>query len=107
MAGPLVDGMVVSRRTLSVLVRQTAVNMCHRHRMENDGLVPELMGLALELKGVAGVSPRTEGVSPRGALELKGVAGVSPRTEGVSPRGALELKGLVLELKGVAWRIMD
>lgn len=37
MAGPLVDGMVVSRRVLSVLVRQTAVNMCGRHRMENEG----------------------------------------------------------------------
>lgn len=55
MAGPLVDGMVVSGRTLSVLVRQTAVNMCHRHRMENDGLVLELKGridgLVLGLKG--------------------------------------------------------
>ena len=36
-AGPLVEGMVVSRRTLSILVRQTAVNMCSRHRMENEG----------------------------------------------------------------------
>ena len=36
-AGPLIDGMVVSRRTLSALVRQTAVNMCTRHRMENEG----------------------------------------------------------------------
>ena len=37
LAGPLIDGMVVSRRTLSVLVRQTAMNMCSRHRMENEG----------------------------------------------------------------------
>lgn len=41
-AGPLVEGMVVSRRTLSVLVRQTAVNMCSRHRMENEGSVCNL-----------------------------------------------------------------
>ena len=37
LAGPLIDGMVVSRRTLGVLVRQTAINMCSRHRMENEG----------------------------------------------------------------------
>ncbi len=37
MAGPLIDGMVVSRRSLSALVRQTTLNMCQRHRMENEG----------------------------------------------------------------------
>ena len=37
LAGPLIEGMVVSRRTLSSLVRQTAVNLCIRHRLENEG----------------------------------------------------------------------
>lgn len=37
MAGPLIDGMVVSRRSLSVLVRQTTLNMCQRRRMETEG----------------------------------------------------------------------
>lgn len=35
-AGPLMDGMVVSRRILSLLVRQTATNMCSRFRMESE-----------------------------------------------------------------------
>ncbi len=37
MPGPLIDGMVVSRRSLSSLVRQTTLNMCQRHRMQNEG----------------------------------------------------------------------
>ncbi len=36
MAGPLVDGQVVSRRVLGTLVRQTALNMCRRRRLESD-----------------------------------------------------------------------
>ncbi|XP_061428137.1 ral GTPase-activating protein subunit beta isoform X2 [Lethenteron reissneri] len=36
MAIPLVDGMVVSRRALGSLVRQTAVNACRRKRLESD-----------------------------------------------------------------------
>ena len=36
LAIPLVDGMVVSRRTLGALVRQTAVNICRRRRLENE-----------------------------------------------------------------------
>lgn len=35
--GPLIDGVVVSSRCLSVLVRQTVINVCARHRMENEG----------------------------------------------------------------------
>ena len=34
--GPLVDGMVVSRRTLGTMVRQTAINICRRRRLEID-----------------------------------------------------------------------
>ncbi|XP_038075013.1 ral GTPase-activating protein subunit beta-like isoform X2 [Patiria miniata] len=37
---PLVDGMVVSRRSLGTLVRQTAINACHRKRMETDSYSP-------------------------------------------------------------------
>uniref|UniRef100_A0A674NWH6 Ral GTPase-activating protein subunit beta n=1 Tax=Takifugu rubripes TaxID=31033 RepID=A0A674NWH6_TAKRU len=33
---PLVDGMVVSRRALGFLVRQTVINMCRRKRLESD-----------------------------------------------------------------------
>jgi hypothetical protein len=36
LAIPLIDGMVVSRRALGTLVRQTALNMARRKRLEND-----------------------------------------------------------------------
>ena len=36
MAIPLVDGMVVSRRSLGTLVRQTAINICRRKRLESE-----------------------------------------------------------------------
>ena len=35
--GPIINGMVVSRRSLSVLIRHTATNLCARHRMDNEG----------------------------------------------------------------------
>uniref|UniRef100_A0AAY4EUX0 Ral GTPase-activating protein subunit beta n=1 Tax=Denticeps clupeoides TaxID=299321 RepID=A0AAY4EUX0_9TELE len=37
---PLVDGMVVSRRSLGFLVRQTVINACRRKRLENDSYSP-------------------------------------------------------------------
>eukprot|EP00058_Branchiostoma_floridae_P005409 XP_002590897.1 hypothetical protein BRAFLDRAFT_116449 [Branchiostoma floridae] len=37
---PLVDGMVVSRRALGALVRQTAINICHRRRLDTDTYQP-------------------------------------------------------------------
>ncbi|XP_042901218.1 ral GTPase-activating protein subunit beta isoform X2 [Parasteatoda tepidariorum] len=40
LALPLVDGMVVSRRTLGVLVRQTALNMLKRRRLDADSCQP-------------------------------------------------------------------
>ncbi|PSN44105.1 Ral GTPase-activating protein subunit beta [Blattella germanica] len=40
LATPLVDGMVVSRRALGSLVRQTALNMCRRRRLDNDSYQP-------------------------------------------------------------------
>ena len=39
-ATPLVDGMVVSRRAVGPLVRQTALNMCRRKRLEADVYQP-------------------------------------------------------------------
>lgn len=36
LATPLIDGMVVSRRVLGTLVRQTALNMGRRKRLDND-----------------------------------------------------------------------
>lgn len=36
LATPLVDGMVVSRRALGPLVRQTALNMARRKRLDSD-----------------------------------------------------------------------
>ncbi|XP_071834992.1 ral GTPase-activating protein subunit beta-like isoform X2 [Apostichopus japonicus] len=40
LAVPLIDGMVVSRRTLGAVVRQTAVNVCNRKRLESDNYSP-------------------------------------------------------------------
>jgi len=38
--GPLVDGMVVSRRVLGTMVRSTALNFCRRRRLEIDNYSP-------------------------------------------------------------------
>ncbi|XP_041352672.1 ral GTPase-activating protein subunit beta-like isoform X2 [Gigantopelta aegis] len=40
MAIPLVDGMLVSRRTLGTMVRQTAINICRRKRMDSEMYQP-------------------------------------------------------------------
>lgn len=34
---PLVDGMVISKQVVGTMVRQTALNICRRKRLENDG----------------------------------------------------------------------
>lgn len=36
LATPLVDGMVISKRVLGTLIRQTAYNMAKRRRLDND-----------------------------------------------------------------------
>ena len=36
LATPLIDGMVVSRRVLGNLIRQTSLNMARRKRLENE-----------------------------------------------------------------------
>ncbi|XP_015122062.1 ral GTPase-activating protein subunit beta isoform X3 [Diachasma alloeum] len=40
LATPLIDGMLVSRRVLGTLVRQTAINMARRKRLDNDSYHP-------------------------------------------------------------------
>lgn len=40
LALPLVDGMVTSRRILSLLIRQTALNLCRRRRLDADSSLP-------------------------------------------------------------------
>lgn len=35
-ATPLIDGMVVSKRTVGTLIRQTVYNMAKRRRLDND-----------------------------------------------------------------------
>ncbi|KAL8179297.1 UNVERIFIED_CONTAM: hypothetical protein K2H54_062612 [Gekko kuhli] len=37
---PLVDGMIMSRRALGFLVRQTVINICRRKRLESDSYNP-------------------------------------------------------------------
>lgn len=36
---PLVDGMIVSRRSAGQLIRQTVLNICKRRRLDSDRLV--------------------------------------------------------------------
>lgn len=36
LASPLIDGMIISRRALGPLVRQTALNMARRRRLDCD-----------------------------------------------------------------------
>ena len=40
LATPLVDGMVISRRSVGSMVRQTASNMCRRRRLDTDTYQP-------------------------------------------------------------------
>uniref|UniRef100_T1JGQ1 Rap-GAP domain-containing protein n=1 Tax=Strigamia maritima TaxID=126957 RepID=T1JGQ1_STRMM len=50
---PLLDGMVVSRRVLGPLVRQTALNVCRRRRLENDCYQPPHMRRKFKLQEIA------------------------------------------------------
>lgn len=49
---PLVDGMVVSRRTLGTLVRQTALNMLRRKRLDADSCQPPHVRRKLKIQDV-------------------------------------------------------
>lgn len=50
--GPLVDGMVVSRRALGTMVRQTAVNICRRRRLEIDSYSPPQVCRKLKIQDI-------------------------------------------------------
>lgn len=52
LALPLVDGMVVSRRTLGTLVRQTALNMCRRRRLDTDSCQPPHVRRRLKIQDI-------------------------------------------------------
>ncbi|XP_070179509.1 ral GTPase-activating protein subunit beta-like isoform X2 [Littorina saxatilis] len=49
---PLVDGMVVSRRTLGTLVRQTAINICRRRRLESEAYQPPHVRRKLKIQDI-------------------------------------------------------
>ncbi|XP_014675293.1 PREDICTED: ral GTPase-activating protein subunit beta-like [Priapulus caudatus] len=53
MATPLVDGMLVSRRTLGMLVRQTTVNMHRRRRLDSDMYQPPHVKRRLKIQEIA------------------------------------------------------
>ncbi|KAL0278957.1 UNVERIFIED_CONTAM: hypothetical protein PYX00_000621 [Menopon gallinae] len=50
---PLVDGIVVSERTLGSLVRQTALNICKRKRLDNDSYHPPHVRRRLKVQELA------------------------------------------------------
>jgi len=50
---PLMDGMIVSRRVLGTLIRQTTLNMCRRKRLENDGYQPPHVRRKLKIQEIA------------------------------------------------------
>ncbi|XP_040071658.2 ral GTPase-activating protein subunit beta isoform X2 [Ixodes scapularis] len=50
---PLVDGMVVSRRVLGVLIRQTAINLCRRRRLEAEMCPPPHVRRRMKIQEIA------------------------------------------------------
>ncbi|GFY51172.1 ral GTPase-activating protein subunit beta [Trichonephila inaurata madagascariensis] len=52
LALPLVDGMVVSRRTLGILVRQTSLNMLRRKRLDADSCQPPHVRRKLRIQDI-------------------------------------------------------
>ncbi|XP_034949716.1 ral GTPase-activating protein subunit beta isoform X2 [Chelonus insularis] len=52
LATPLIDGMVVSRRVLGTLVRQTALNMGKRRRLDNDSYHPPHVRRRLKIQDI-------------------------------------------------------
>ncbi|XP_057325976.1 ral GTPase-activating protein subunit beta isoform X5 [Microplitis mediator] len=52
LATPLIDGMVISRRVLGTLVRQTALNMGRRKRLENDSYHPPHVRRRLKIQDI-------------------------------------------------------
>ncbi|KAJ8946712.1 hypothetical protein NQ318_006970, partial [Aromia moschata] len=52
LASPLVDGMVVSRRSLGPLVRHTALNMARRRRLDSDSYQPPHVRRRLKIQEI-------------------------------------------------------
>ena len=52
LATPLVDGLVASRRCVGGLVRQTALNIGHRRRLELDSAHPPLVRRKLKIQEI-------------------------------------------------------
>ncbi|XP_030759935.1 ral GTPase-activating protein subunit beta isoform X2 [Sitophilus oryzae] len=52
LASPLVDGMIVSRRSLGSLVRQTAMNMARRKRLDSDNYQPPHVRRRLKIQEI-------------------------------------------------------
>ena len=53
MSSPLVDGMVVSRRTLGSLVRQTSLNVATRKRLEQENYQPSHVRRKIKIQELA------------------------------------------------------
>ncbi|XP_077493557.1 ral GTPase-activating protein subunit beta isoform X4 [Amblyomma americanum] len=62
---PLVDGMVVSRRVLGVLIRQTALNICRRRRLEAEMCPPPHVRRRMKIQEIG-----TKFQKPQGQPEL-------------------------------------
>ncbi|KAL1421626.1 hypothetical protein MTO96_004015 [Rhipicephalus appendiculatus] len=62
---PLVDGMVVSRRVLGVLIRQTALNICRRRRLEAEMCPPPHVRRRMKIQEIG-----TKFQQPQGQPEL-------------------------------------
>ena len=52
-SSPLVDGMIVSRRSLGPLVRQTALNVSTRKRLEQENYQPSHVRRKLKIQELA------------------------------------------------------
>jgi hypothetical protein len=51
-ATPLIDGMVLSRRVVGTLVRQTALNMAKRKRLESENFQPPHVRRKLKIQDI-------------------------------------------------------
>ncbi|XP_025410091.1 ral GTPase-activating protein subunit beta isoform X8 [Sipha flava] len=54
LATPLVDGMVISKQVVGTMVRQTALNICRRKRLENDSFQPGHIRRRLKIQEIVG-----------------------------------------------------
>uniref|UniRef100_A0A8D8UV98 Ral GTPase-activating protein subunit beta n=2 Tax=Cacopsylla melanoneura TaxID=428564 RepID=A0A8D8UV98_9HEMI len=52
LATPLIEGMIISRRVVGDLVRQTALNMCRRRRLDSDSYQPPHVKRKLKIQEI-------------------------------------------------------